>query len=483
MSVFKRNIFYNTLLSVSQILFPLITFPYSSRILGPDAMGSVNFADNFTTYFLLVSALGIPLYGVREIAKVKDDPEKLKKVFSELMLIHLATSVLAVGILFSLSFFIPRLHAELPLYQIGMAVVLGSVFIAEWFFQGTEQFKFIAIRSLSIRVLTIALLFLLVHTPEDKYIFYGLNLIAVIISAATNMYAIRKVISFSMRELSLKRHFRPLLLIFSNSLVTTIYLVFDTIILGFITTNLYVGYYAASMRISKLSLAVIGALSAVLLPRLTIAFLNRNYDEASLLLTKSMNFVVFLSVPIAVGTLCLSKEIIQLFAGNQYLPAVYSLQVLCFIVVFVGMAQVFSHQILLPLHLERKILMASIFGVVVSLSLNFILIPSYKHVGAAMSSLGAEVTVTIILFFFARKACHFSFPMKQLVQSALTCLLFFVVRYGVVHFTTKAGLVILITVPVSALLYGIMQIFVWRNKHVLEVLSGFGPFRFLKGSN
>lgn len=445
-------------------------------------MGSVNFADNFTTYFLLISALGIPLYGVREVAKVKDEPERLRKVFSELMLIHLATSILAVVILFLISFFIGRLRSEFALYQIGMAVVLGSVFIAEWFFQGTEQFKYIAIRSLAIRILTIVLLFLLVHTPADKYLFYGLNLMAVIISAATNMYAIRRVISFTRSELSLKRHFRPLLLIFSNSLVTTIYLVFDTIILGFITADVYVGYYAASMRISKLSLAVIGALSAVLLPRLTIAFLNKNYDEASLLLTKSMNFVVFLSVPIALGTLCLSREIIQLFAGNQYLPAVYSLQVLCFIVVFVGMAQVFSHQILLPLHLERNILIASVFGVIVSLVLNFSLIPVYKHVGAALSSLSAEIAVTAVLFLFARKASKFSFPVKQLVQSTLTCMIFFLIRFGVLQFTSKAGLIILFTVPVSGLVYLTIQIFVWRNKHVLEVLSGYAPFKFLLAS-
>jgi O-antigen/teichoic acid export membrane protein len=480
MSVFKRNLFYNTLLSVSQILFPLITFPYSSRILGPQAMGSVNFADNFTTYFLLISALGIPLYGVREIAKVKEDPQKLSRVFSELLFIHLATSLIAVILLFLMSFFIGRLHSDLALYQIGMSIVLGSVFIAEWFFQGTEQFKFIAIRSLSIRVLMIAMLFLFVHSPADKYIFYSLNLVAVFLSAVTNMYLIRKELTFKIKELSFKRHFRPLFLIFSNSLVTTIYLVFDSIILGFITSDIYVGYYAASMRISKLSLAVIGSLSAVLLPRLTVAFLHKNYEEASLLLTKSINFVVFLSVPIALGTLCLSREIIQLFAGNQYLPSVSSLQVLCFIVVFVGMAQVFSHQILLPMHMERKILYASLVGVLVSLGLNFGLIPFFKHVGAAISSLSAEIVVTLILFLFARKAAAFSFPLKQLMQSTLTCLLFFLIKYLVLQFTDSVVLVILFTVTLSAFVYLLTQVFLWRNKHVLDVLSGFGPFKFLR---
>lgn len=479
MSVFRRNLFYNTLLSVSQVLFPLITFPYSSRILGPEGMGAVNFADNFTTYFLLLAALGIPLYGVREIAKVKDQPQALSRVFSELLFIHLATSVLAVLILFSLSYSIGRLRSDFALYQIGMSVVLGSVFIAEWFFQGTEQFKFIAIRSMTIRIFTIALLFLLVDGPEDKVLFYGLNLIAVLLAAAANMYAIRQMVKLSFRNLSFKRHFKPLLIIFSNSVVTTIYLVFDTIILGFLTSDQYVGYYSASMRISKLSLAVIAALSTVLLPRLTMAFKNENFQEAEMLLDKSLNFVVFISVPIALGTLCLSREIILLFAGDQYLPAVLSLQVSCFIVFFVGLALVFSHQILLPLHLEKRILYASIFGVVVSLLLNFNLIPVFRHVGAAISSLATEAVVTLILFFFARRALKFAFPLKQILQSALTCLLFFFIKYSVLQFTNNAVAVILITVLLSAISYLLFQLFVWKNKHILETLSGFTMFSFL----
>jgi O-antigen/teichoic acid export membrane protein len=482
MSVFKRNLFYNTLLSVSQVLFPLITFPYSSRILGPEGMGAVNFADNFTTYFLLVAALGIPLYGVREIAKVKDDPEKLSKVFSELLFIHLATSLIAVVILFTLSVFIGRLRSDLALYQIGMSVVLGSVFLAEWFFQGTEQFKFIAIRSVVIRLFTILLLFLLVRTPADKVLYYGLNLVALVLAAATNMFAIRKMVKLTVQELSFKRHMRPLFIIFSNSVVTTIYLVFDTIILGFITSNQYVGYYAASMRIGKLSLAIIGALSVVLLPRLTMAFQNKNFDEAGMLLNKSMNFVVFLSVPIAIGMFCLSEEIILLFAGSKYMPAVPSLQVLCFIVIFVGMAQVFSHQILLPLHMEKMILYASIIGVIVSLILNFALIPVFRHVGAAISSVATEAVVTLILFLFVRKAIKFSFPLIQFLQSTLTCTLFFIIKYLVMQMTENAALVVLMTVSLSGLSYLLFQVFVWKNKHILEILSGFGPFHFLKNN-
>jgi len=480
MSVLKRNIAFNTLLSISQILFPLVTFPYASRVLGPEAMGAVSFADNFTTYFLIFSALGIPLYGIREVAKAKNNPDALGKVFSELIFIHFITSVVSVIILFLISYFTNKLRTNFELYQIGMAVLLGNVFIAEWFFQGIEKFKYIALRTVSIRLVTVALLFLLVHTVEDRNTYYALNLLATILAAATNMYAINKITKISFKKLSLVKHLKPLFIIFSNSVVTTIYLVFDTIILGFLTRDVNVGYYSASMRISKLSLAIIGVLSAVLLPRLTIAFQNNDLTAAKSLLSKSMNFVIFLSVPIALGTYCLSEEIILLFAGNSYLPAVSSLQILCFIVIFVGIAQIFSHQILLPLHQEKKILYASIFGVVVSLSLNFLLIPVLKEDGAAISSLATEFCVTIALFFYAFRLLKFKFPVLEVVKSTLTCTAFFIIKYLILKLTLIPVLVILYTVLLSAIFYLVAQLFIWKNRNVLDILSGFGPLKFLQ---
>ncbi len=480
MSGLKKNIAFNTLLSISQILFPLVTFPYASRILGPAGMGAVNFADNFITYFLIFSALGIPLYGVREIAKVKNDAIALGRVFSALIFIHLITSVISIIILLVISLSIEKLSANFQLYQIGMAILLGNVFIAEWFFQGIEKFKYIAIRTVLIRLFTILLLFALVHSVADRNTYYALNLVATLLAAATNMYSVSKLVKVSFKNLDLKHHLKPLFIIFSNSIITTIYLVFDTIILGFLTGDVQVGYYAAAMRISKISLAVIGVLSAVLLPRLTVAFQERNWSEAKSLLNKSINFVVFLSIPIAIGTYCLSEEIIRLFAGPQYLPAVSALQILCFIVVFVGMAQVFAHQILLPLHQERKILYASLIGVVVSLGLNFLLIPIYKQNGAAISSLATEFSVTLLLFYFSLKLFKVKFPFLATLQALLTSALFFLIKMLVLKISTLPIVVVMITVPVSGLVYLFMQVFVWKNKNVVAVLSGFGPLKFLQ---
>jgi len=479
MTVLRKNATYNILLSLTQILFPLITFPYASRVLGPAAVGAVSLADNFTIYFLIFSGLGIPLYGVREVARVKHDLTRLGKTFSSLFFIHLISSTIAVCILFIISWHVQKLHSNFVLYQIGMAILMGSVFIVEWFFQGMEEFRYITVRTVLIRLLTIPLLFILVKGPEDRNIYFGLSLVVTLITGGFNMYFVTKKIKISVRTLEVKRHLKPLFLILSSALVTTIYLVFDTVILGFLTNDTNVGYYTASMRIAKISLSVMGAVSIVLLPRLTLIFHQQDYKTASSLLNRSIRFVIFLSVPIAMGIFCLSNEIISIFAGKDYLPAVNSLKILSFVVIFVGLAQVFSNQILLPLKQERKILYASIVGVAISLSLNFTLIPIFMHVGAAISSLLTELTVTIILYAFTRKLFPVSVPMIVFLKNFLTSMLFFFIKYLILRFTVVPIFVLTFTIGLSTLSYMLVQLLIWKDKDIIELLSSQSRVGFL----
>jgi len=479
MAVLRKNAGYNMLLSLTQFAFPLITFPYASRILGPEALGAVSLADNFTVYFLIFSGLGIPLYGLREVAKVKHNRQLLGQTFSSLLFIHLVTAIAAVILFFLLTISIDKLYSNFALYQIGMAIVLGSVFIAEWFFQGLEEFKYITIRTVAIRLCTVALLFLCVKGPDDSSIYFGLNLIAALASAGFNMYHIRKKIHISFKNLTIRKHLKPLFLLLASALVTTIYLVFDTVILSFLTNDKAVGYYAASMRFAKISLSVLGAVSLVLLPRLTFLFNQEDHTAAAGLLNKSLRFVCFLSVPIAIGIFCLANEIIIVFAGQAYLPGVNSLRVLSFIVVVIGLAQVFSNQILLPLMQERKIFYATIVGVIISLSLNFILIPGLLQLGAAVSSLATEFSVTVVLYLYVRK--HFSvvLPVRVCLKSVLASLTFFLVRYFILQITIIPILVLTFTVGLSVIVYLLVQLFIWKNKDMIEVLSDYPGLRFL----
>ena len=171
--MFKKNLFYNSILSISQFIFPLITFPYSSRILGPQGIGAINFIDSFTQYFVLFAALGIPLYGVREISKQKGQPVGLNKTFSEIFAIHLISALIFSVVYLGIALTIPNLRLHLDLVFIGIIMVLSGVFSAEWLFQGLEEFKYITTRSLIVRSLSVVFLFVFLHKNSPPFVYYA----------------------------------------------------------------------------------------------------------------------------------------------------------------------------------------------------------------------------------------------------------------------------------------------------------------------
>ena len=189
MANIKSNFICKVLLGISQIIFSLITFPYASRILLPEGIGEVSFIDNLTQYFTILSALGIPIYGIREVAKRQDNLVELQKLLTELISIHFIASIISGALYWTIVIHSSKLSSSIDLCQIGLLLILSHVFVIEWFYQGLEKFKFIVIRTLLIRVLTILLLFLFVKTPQNKSIYYILNFIGVFVGAATALSA------------------------------------------------------------------------------------------------------------------------------------------------------------------------------------------------------------------------------------------------------------------------------------------------------
>ncbi len=142
----KNSVFYNVILAISQVFFPLITFPYLARTLGPEHIGALNFAESIAKYFVMLAALGIPIYGIREIAKVQDDSLKRTFVFSEIFLINFICTVCLSVVFLILVILVPQLNRDATLFYWTIGFYFFQVFYLEWFFNGMYEFRFIAIR-------------------------------------------------------------------------------------------------------------------------------------------------------------------------------------------------------------------------------------------------------------------------------------------------------------------------------------------------
>lgn len=406
----KLNFIMNAILTMSQFIFPLITFPHISRILLPEGTGKVNFAISLVTYFSMFALLGIPTYGIRACARVRDDRKKLSKTAQELLIINLVTTMFAYLVLFICIFTIPRLREERLLYIIVSSTIILNAVGMPWVYKALEQYTYITVRSIVFKFIALIAMFLLVHEQDDYVIYGGISIFASCASNILNLINIHKHIDLKpVWSYNFKQHFKPILVFFSMSCATVVYTNLDTVMLGFMTTDTDVGYYSASVKIKTILISIVTSLGTVLLPRVSYYFQQNMMDKFKQIIKKSLNFVFVVSIPLAVYFTIFSKDGIFFLSGSEFKGAIIPMQVIMPTVVLVGITNILGIQILVPTGREKCVLYSEIAGAIVDLALNAVLIPIYKSTGAAIGTLVAEITVLIVQYIFLRKEINDAF--------------------------------------------------------------------------
>jgi len=469
----KKNYFYNLLLSIVNILFPIISFPYVSRILGPTAIGKVQLAYSFSQYFGIIAALGIPIYGIQLIAKVRDDKPLLNKVFSELITIYMITSVALFLIYIVFTFSLPYFRANAPLYLSASLTVLLAFSSIDWLYSGLEEFDVIAIRSISIKVISLVLMFLFVKTAADYTLYFYILMFSVLGNNIANILLIGNRVKISFSGLELKRHFSPLLFIFSTVVAASMYTVFDTVLLGSLSDEKTVGLYTAAMKLTKISLPFITSMGIILIPSISNRLGCNDMEGVQKLLNRSFHFICFFAVPIVTGLALLAPEFVSVFSGDQFLGAVMTMRVLSFLVILVGFGHFFCYQTMVPAGMNKQTLLAVCGGVVTSIVLNFLLVPRWHQLGGAIANISAELVVTCLYFYFIRKYYSFSYEWSLLAK-ALLCSAFFIPVILIVHSYHLHMLAsLLISVPVCTGVYAAGQYFLFRDGLLFSMVDFF----------
>lgn len=462
----KKNLMYNIVLTISNMIFPIISFPYAARILGPNGTGEVSFAQSFCQYFIIAAALGIPTYGVREIAKMKTDKLKMSNLFLEINLIRIATTALALLPYFIVVFTVDKFNSNVPLYAWGALFIVLNVTSIEWFFIGLEDFKYITVRSLIVKIISIALLFVMVKSRTDIIPYFLINVLGVLFNGYFNFRHARKYIDYTtlkIRQLNLKQHLRPLMLIFSGVIAITVYTLMDTFLLGIMVSNSSVGFYTAATKITKISLTIITSLSAVLIPRFSYAVSNGNKQELERLTAQSFNFVYSFGIPMVIGIFVLAPELIYIFSGNEFFPAVITLRIMCPLIFIIGLASIFSSQVLSSMSKDKLVMNAAVIGAVISVVANLILIPIYKENGSAISNVLAELVVTITVYFYAKRFLTLKLAFKTILLNSALCLPFFLIAALFRQYISNPLLLTSLILSVCCIYYLGVQLIVLKN--------------------
>lgn len=400
----KTNFIMNAILTLSSFIFPILTFPYISRTLLPVGSGKVSFAASLIQYFNMFAQLGIPVYGIRICAKVRDNKEELTRTAHELLFINFIVGAfsyicLSIGLLF-----VPRLQEDRTLYLIMSCTILLTAIGMNWLYQALEQYTYITLRSLIFKVIAIVAMFMLVHAKEDYVIYGAISIFASSASNICNFVNVRKYIDLKpIGNYNLKRHIKPILVFFAMSCATTIYTNLDTVMLGFMKTDEDVGYYNAAVKIKSILISIVTSLGTVLLPRASYYIQQKKYNEFKLINKKALNFVALLACPLTLYFILFAKQGIFFLSGEAFTGAVIPMQIIMPTLLFVGITNVLGIQILIPLGREKIVLYSEIGGAVVDLILNLMLIPRMSAAGAAIGTMIAELVVLIIQVVALRK--------------------------------------------------------------------------------
>lgn len=398
------NVLMNIVLTLSSLIFPLITFPYVSRVLLADGNGKVQMATAFIAYFVLIAQLGIPTYGIRICAAVRDNKMALTRTVHELATIMLVTTTVSYVLFFLCLQWIPKLQQERSLYLISSLIILLNSLGMEWLFKAMEQYTYITVRSILFKLISVVAMFALVHKKEDYVIYAAIGVVAAAGSNVMNLTQLRKYIHLRpVGDYQISRHIKPVLILFAYVCATTIYTNIDSVMLGFMTTDADVGYYGVAVKIKMILVSIVTALGAVLLPRVSYYFEQGRLEEFWKMAEKALRVVLLLALPLTVYFMIFAKQGVFFLSGEAYAPSIPAMVIIMPTLICIGLTSVTGIQILIPMKKENVVLYASIAGAVADLIVNALLIPSMKAAGASVGTLIAEIIVLVWHVIVLRK--------------------------------------------------------------------------------
>ncbi|MDR0221934.1 MAG: flippase [Oscillospiraceae bacterium] len=429
MPTIKKNLLYQNAYQLLTILIPLALAPYLSRVLGAEGIGVYSYTFSVTTYFVYFAMLGINHHGARAIASVGGDRETLNKTFSNLLVLHLAVSVIAAAAFAVYCMF----SAEdfQPYFAIQSLLILAALMDVNWFFMGMERFKITAMRGISFRLIMVVCVFIFVKSENDLWIYALIVSAGALATQAVIWLFLKRYASFVKPSLSgIKPHIKPVLLLFVPIVALSVYRTMNKIMLGAMTDNVQLGFFANAEKIILVPIGFITAFNAVMVPRMSRVNARGDETEKNRLTMISMKYVMLLAFALAFGIAAIANDFAPLFFGGGFEDCGGLITGLCALIPFLSFQNVITSQYLIPNSKDNLYTIASMAGAVVSIVANALLIPKFQAMGAVAGLVSAEAVICVAAALFAKKAL----PLVSYLKNSVFFLfagfaMFFLTRY------------------------------------------------------
>lgn len=402
----KKNYLYNVLYQILIIIVPLFTSPYLTRVLGAEKLGIYSFTQSYAHYFVLFILLGVENYGNREIARVRDNKKQTTRTFWEIYTFQFAL-LLLVAVIYVLVISLAVKEDKL-IYWIQLLYVISAGLDINWCCFGLERFGLTVVRNGIVKILSAVAIFIFVKSQSDLWIYTMISASSLLLSQVVLWPFVIREIGYYKPELEgIKRHIKPNLILFLPVLSVSLYTIMDKLMLGVMSTKEEVGYYAYAERIIQIPLSFITALGTVMLPRASNLANRGDNQTRTVLLNKSMQFSMLMSVGCTFGMIAIADILIPWYYGAAFSRCSLFTQLLSPVIALASWNTIIRTQVVIPEQMDKEYLCAVISGAIVNLILNVLLIPRLFGNGAVIATVIAQATVCIVQYLTVRNNVQF----------------------------------------------------------------------------
>ena len=403
--VLFKNFTSLSLLQVANYIFPLVTLPYLVRVLGAEKYGLVNFAAAFAVYFTIITDYGFNLSATQEISVNRENPNRVSEIFSSVFTIKMLLFILSSVMFFIVVLVFPIFKENLILFIVTFLGVLGTALFPLWFYQGIERMKYILIISVSVRLITTILIFVLIKSENDFIKFAGLNTVT--------QFAIGIIgLQFALNKFGLKYRFPNKTLIiqqlksgwnlFLSTISINLYTTSNVFILGLFAPANVVGYYAAADKIRMAFQGILSPMSQSVFPYVN-KMLSESYERFISFNKKLFKIALTVGAIISVMLFLFAEPIVNIILGKDYGPSILVLRIIACLPMVIFLSNVLGIQTMLPLNKHKSFSIILFFAAMISLTLSFILVPIYFEIGTAITALATETFVTLAFYIFVKR--------------------------------------------------------------------------------
>lgn len=402
MKSLKRNITYQTIYQIIITLTPLITSPYLSRVLKAEGLGLYSFSQSIVNYFTLFAMLGLSNYGTRTIAMSKNNRE-LENKFNEIYLIQII-SCFIVSLFYLIVILLSGINAKALLIQ--SFWLIGCFFDITWLFFGMEEFKTTVVRNIIIKILSIVAIFAFVRKASDIYNYVFIMAFSNFVSQIYLWIKIVKKIKFKNIKIEhLKKHIKPILVLFVPVLAMSIFRIMDKTLLGIFSSAEQSGYYYNADKIINIPFGIITGIGTVMLSSISSLRIKKNDDYVYKFINNSIRMLLVVAILLGFGIAAIAKDFIPLFFGNEFMYCISLVQLFGIVIVLKTLSDAIRSQFLIPFNKEKIFIISVFSGCSVNLVMDIILLYIFKMgaIGATIGTLIAELSVCIIQILMTKK--------------------------------------------------------------------------------